>query len=409
MRSDAAGRIQVAAEYVHFAVRQLYAAAEQLTVCFNLTLSFYSYTAVNNIHLVLYGDFHVQQALALVAASEAYSEVLHLEDVPRVEGQADEGGDDDQPQVVQAAAPSPVLKSAIIRPKDQHVEGEVPPHFPEQASYSSHASTSLCLENQEQYTRLAHYMYSQGKYDCVPVAPDGSCMFLSLRRIISAPFEYRNIHLRRQLVITLANHKEFFFNLLKEHIQGAYGFPRLSVEEYQQKYDEGLLTDQEVQDHNCPGPFSFHSYLSALLNPEMWGDEQVLCLCSMMWQIGLTVVSAETFTQIRFRHRSSLERADGVLVMCQGQHYVPACKYPSLVLLVRFSSKLLRLHSNAVCCGGTDPCRGGTVPYCSETGSFHGRIGIYCSSQLIRFLCPFQCAELMVLMQLVRSRLSLIV
>ena len=159
-------------------------------------------------------------------------------------------------------------------------------------------------------------------------------MFSSLRRVISAPFEYRNIHLRRQLVITLANHKEFFFNLLKEHICGTYGFPRLSDEEYQRKYDEGLLTDQEVQDHNCPGPFSFHSYLSVLLDPEMWGDEQVLCLCSMMWQIGLTIVSAETFTQIRFRHRSSLERADGVLVLCQGQHYVPACKYLSLVLFL---------------------------------------------------------------------------
>ena len=109
---------------------------------------------------MLYGDLHVQQALALVAASEAYSEVLLLEDVSRVEGQVDEGGDDDQPQVVQAAVPSPVLRSAIIRPKERHVEGEVPPHFPEQASYSLHASTSLCLENQEQYTRLAHYMYS---------------------------------------------------------------------------------------------------------------------------------------------------------------------------------------------------------------------------------------------------------
>ena len=101
----------------------------------------------------------MQQALALIAASEVYSEVLHLEDEPRVEDQADEGGDD-QPQVPQAAAPSPVLKAAIIKPKDRHVEGEVPPHFPEQASYSSHASTSLCLESQEQYTRLAHYMYS---------------------------------------------------------------------------------------------------------------------------------------------------------------------------------------------------------------------------------------------------------
>ena len=247
-----------------------------------------------------------------------------------MEGHTDnENDDDEQPQVLQAAASNPVLKAAIIKSKDRHVEGEVPPHFPEQASYSSHASTSLCLENQEQYTRLAHYMYSRGGYDCVPVAPDGSCLFSSLRRVISAPFEYRNIHLRRQLVVTLANHKEFFFNLLKEHIWDTNGFPILSDEEYQQKYDDGLLTDQEVQDHNCPGPFSFHSYLSALLNPEMWGDEQVLCLCSMMWQIGLTVVSAETFTQIRFRHRSSLERADGVLVMCQGQHYVPACKYSS--------------------------------------------------------------------------------
>ena len=309
-----------------------YAAAQRSTVCFNFCY-FYSHTAVNNIHLVLYGDLHVQQALALVSASEAYSEVLLVEDVARVEGQV-EDSDDTEPQVVQAAVPSPVLRSSIIRPKEQDVEGEVPPHFPEQASYSSHASTSLCLENQEQYTRLAHYMYFQGGYDCVPVAPDGSCMFSSLRRVISAPFEYQNIHLSRQLVLTLANHKEIFFNLLKEHIRGTYGFLRLSDEKYQLRYDEGLLTDQEVQDHNCPGPFSFHSYLSALLDPEMWGDEQVLCLCSMMWQIGLIVVSAENFTQIRFRHRSSLERADGVLVLCQGQHYVPACKYLSFVLFL---------------------------------------------------------------------------
>ena len=126
---------------------------------FALIFYFYSHTAVNNIHLALYGDLHVQQALALVSANEAYSEILLVEDVPRVEDQA-EDSDDTEPQVVQAVVPSPVLRSSIIRPKEQHVEGEVPPHFPEQASYSSHASTSLCLENQEQYTRLAHYMYS---------------------------------------------------------------------------------------------------------------------------------------------------------------------------------------------------------------------------------------------------------
>ena len=69
-------------------------------------------------------------------------------------------------------------------------------------------------------------------------------MFSFLRRIISVPFEYRNIHLRRQLVVMIANHKEFFFNLLKEHIKGTYGFPRQDEEEYQQRYRDDVLTDQ---------------------------------------------------------------------------------------------------------------------------------------------------------------------
>ena len=214
----------------------------------------------------------------MVAAEEAYSEVLQLEYEPRE-------GEDEQPPVLQAATPNPVLEAAIMKTKDKHIEGDAPPHFSDQASYSSHASSSLCLDNQEQYSRITHYMNSRGGYDCVPVALDGSCMFSFLRRIISAPFEYRNIHLRRQLIIVLANHKKFFFNLLKEHIRGTYRFPRQDEEEYQQRYRGGVLTDQEVHDHNCPGPFSFHSYLMALLSPNMWGDEQVLCLCSMLWQI----------------------------------------------------------------------------------------------------------------------------
>ena len=224
-------------------------------------------------------DLYIQQALTMVAAKEIYSEVLQVKLVPRGGDNVD---DDDQPLVLQVAAPNPILDVAITK-----------------------AKCPLC-----------------------------SCMFSSLRRIISAPLEYRNIHLRRQLIIMMANHREFFFNLLKEHIRGTYGLPRQDEDEYQQRYRDGVLTDQEVQDHNCPGPFSFHSHLMALPSPNMWGDEQVLCLCSMMWQIGLRVVSAESFTQIRFRHKSSLERADGVLVMCLGQHYVPAHKYLSLFIVI---------------------------------------------------------------------------
>ena len=117
----------------------------------------------------------------MVASEEAYSQVLQLEYEPREE-------EDEQPPVLQVAAPNPVLDAAIMKTKDQHIEGDAPPHFLEQASYSSHASSSLRLANQEQYSRITHYMNSRGGYDCVPVAPDGSCMFASLRRIVFCPF-----------------------------------------------------------------------------------------------------------------------------------------------------------------------------------------------------------------------------
>ena len=82
----------------------------------------------------------------MVAAEEAYAEVLQLEFVPRE-------GDDEQPPVLQESTPNPVLDAAIMKTKDQHIEGDAPPHFLEQTSYSSHVSSSLCLDNQEQYSR----------------------------------------------------------------------------------------------------------------------------------------------------------------------------------------------------------------------------------------------------------------
>ena len=130
----------------------------------------------------------------MVAAEELYSEVLQVELVPRGGDNVDDD-EGEQPLVLQVVAPNPVLDAAISKAKGQHIEGVAPLHFPEQVSYSSHASSSLCLDNQEQYLRITHYMNSRGGYNCVPIAPDGSCMFSSLRRIISAPFEYRNIHL----------------------------------------------------------------------------------------------------------------------------------------------------------------------------------------------------------------------
>ena len=110
-------------------------------------------------------------------------------------------------------------------------------------------------------------------------------------------------------------------------------------------------------------------------------------------------MSAEIFTQIRFRHRSSLEKADGVLVMCLGQHYVPACKYSSFVPLVRSPIQVITFMFIAFECGRTVPHRGQTVVFC-------GRMQFF----LINFiLYLFQCVALMEWMHQAMSRLSLTV
>ena len=93
----------------------------------------------------------------------------------------------------------------------------------------------------------------------------------------------------------MANHNTFLFPILKASIATIYGFPRMSEEDYLQKYNDGTLTQNEADDHNTPGPFSYFGYMQALLKEGFWGDELCLALISMMWQISTTVLKGETF------------------------------------------------------------------------------------------------------------------
>ena len=114
--------------------------------------------------------------------------------------------------------------------------------------------------------------------------------------------------------------------MLKEHIRGNYGHLGLSKQQYEKKCTDNTLTDGEREDYLAPGPFSFATYLHALLNPGFWGDEICLVGISMMWQVGITVLDADTLHTIRIRHNNILHRADMVLVHCQQQHYIPAVR-----------------------------------------------------------------------------------
>ena len=134
-------------------------------------------------------------------------------------------------------------------------------------------------------------------------------------------------------------------------IKGAYGFPRMPGEEYEDLCNRDLLTDQQVQDHNCPGPYSFLGYLRSLLEPNFWGDELCLCLLSMIFQIGITVVNAEGFTCIRFRHKQDIPNSNVILCHCKGQHYVPTHKFLAFVFqLDGYDCDQMQLHSDGYSC-----------------------------------------------------------
>ena len=116
----------------------------------------------------------------------------------------------------------------------------------------------------------------------------------------------------------MVNHHAFLFPILKASIATTYGFPRMSEDDYLCKYEDGTLTQNEADDHNTPGPFSYLGYVQALLKDGFWSDKLCLALISMMWQISITVVKGETFHQIKFRHSESLKNTNLVLVHCQG-------------------------------------------------------------------------------------------
>ena len=154
------------------------------------------------------------------------------------------------------------------------VEGKAPPEYAGQAIYSTFTPHQvLGLPTQRSLSRLSDYVHKIGVMKLVPVNQMGSCMFAAVRHLIDTPAEYTNTHLWQQLVKTFLAYKEFFYPVLKEHIRGNYGHLRLSKEQYEKKCADNTLTDGEREDYLTPGPFSFATYLHALLNPRFWGDE----------------------------------------------------------------------------------------------------------------------------------------
>ena len=214
---------------------------------------------------MLFNDLYIQQAFAIISQNPELMEVLCMPLQVT----------DDQEEPVGEPLEADLFMKAAIKPVDRR-GGTIPAPIPSERDYSTHASLVPGLANQESYSRLSRYLQSVAKLDMIPVEANGNCLFSSIRRTVDCPLEYQTIHLKRQLVMMMANHHAFLFPLLKANLTTKYAFPRMPQEEYQQKYDAGTLTQEEVDDHNTPGPFSYFGYMKALLEEGFWGMNYVL-------------------------------------------------------------------------------------------------------------------------------------
>ena len=90
------------------------------------------------------------------------------------------------------------------------------------------------------------------------------------------------------------------------------------------------------------GPFSMMTWCQEMLKDKVYGDLMLLKLVASMWSIRMSVVRADTLTEIRIRHDLPLEKAECVLVFSgvpvQG-HYCGAIKGTSDTSFLKLDCK----------------------------------------------------------------------
>ena len=97
------------------------------------------------------------------------------------------------------------------------------------------------------------------------------------------------------------------------------------------KMMDDTITEEVEERQKKTGPFSFITYLQALLESTFWGDHGVICMVSMMWQVPITLLTAETLKLDKVRHGRPLEKTDLLLIRAGHNHYLGACEYSFLL------------------------------------------------------------------------------
>ena len=123
------------------------------------------------------------------------------------------------------------------------------------------------LTDLKEVVELNEYFSLNGGWELFTTPKNGQCCFSSFLKGIDVPEEYRASHLRYQLGYWCTQNHLFAFNRLKMLLLAEYGHRRISRAEYLKRIDSGdnPLTEEEIEDYQKPGPFSFITYLKYLI------------------------------------------------------------------------------------------------------------------------------------------------
>ena len=217
-----------------------------------------------------------------------------------------------------------LFQASIFYPRG--IEGKAPHTFKFMADGTNMPSCISSLDGQ-QLCRLYEFLSNNGNYKIIPTNQDGDCLFGAFRRCTTLPAECADIHVRRLIVNVLATCHEFFYLLFKRNIAVTYGLQRDPPEVLEQRIQAGTISAEDLREQQLPGPFSYLGYLRHMLRNSTYGDANIVMAISMIWNLRVTCVYAETLFEIRFRHSMRVSKADMVFVLsADTEHYVAAGK-----------------------------------------------------------------------------------
>ena len=262
--------------------------------------------------LSAYTEAYVTAELDKLQGNRLFTDVLHCETAKPVK----EG------EIPEPTPPAPNEKLESWTSKDPNIK--IPPKYTKQVYRG--AAGIFSLTNASQLSRIGDYLWLNAEMELCSSPKDGACLYHAVRHGIDLPQECVFQILKRKLIVWLAQNAKFAYEFFYPTIQLTYGCKRLSQEEYDALKKEGKLTKKQELDQATLGPFSYLSYLKYHLKDDTWADEIMVAVMSMMWQITITVVHAETLYEHRIRYDRYLKDVDLVLVFCGSNHYVGACK-----------------------------------------------------------------------------------